>query len=174
MIFLLPTPYAKYKGVGLTDEGEKEALNVIRRHRLWELFLMKVLGLAWSEVHDEAERLEHHTSEFLIDQIDEYLGFPSYDPHGDPIPRKNGELPVLPKLITLQEAEVGKRYKLIRVDDKNNELIIYITKLGLVLYKEFEVVDRFSFDNSIIIKLEGNNFSISEKLSNNLFVTALD
>lgn len=80
--------YEKYKGMELTSKGEKMALKVIRRHRLWELFLMKILGLNWSEIHDEAENLEHHSSDFLIDKIDEYLGYPEFDPHGHPIPKK--------------------------------------------------------------------------------------
>ena len=105
--------YEKYKGVELTEKGRKVALQIIRRHRLWEVFLINVLGMSWSEVHDEAEKLEHNTSETLINKIDEHLDFPEFDPHGHPIPNKFGEFPKLPKLVNLINAEVGKKYKIL-------------------------------------------------------------
>ena len=163
--------YEKYKGMELTGEGEKAALAVIRRHRLWELFLIEVLGLSWGEVHEEAEKLEHYTSDFLLDKMDEFLGAPEFDPHGDPIPRKNGELPDLPDFISLADTEKGKMYKIVRVDDRNSELIKYFTKLGLGLDKNIEIVDKLSFDNSVIIKIDGNINSLSAKVAENLFVT---
>ncbi len=162
--------YKKYKGMELTDEGEKIALNVIRRHRLWELFLIKVLDLSWSEVHDQAERLEHHTSEFLIDKIDEYLEYPEFDPHGHPIPRKNGTLPKSPKLMILAEAEQGIEYEIIQVDDRNNQLIDYLSKVGLVLNSKFKVIDKLEFDKSLTVKLNSNTIMISQKISESIFV----
>lgn len=155
--------YEKYKGVELTDKGKKVALQIIRRHRLWESFLMKVLGMSWSEVHDEAERLEHNTSESLINKIDEHLEFPEFDPHGHPIPNKNGEIPKIPKLVSLVNAEVGKKYKIFRVADESSELIQYLTKLDLILYKEIKIIEKLSFDNSIIVQVNGSNHSLSEK-----------
>ena len=92
--------YEKYKGVELTDQGEKLALRTIRRHRLWETFLINTLGLSWSEVHEEAEVLEHQTSDFLIDKIDQFLDYPEFDPHGDPIPSKDGKIPEIPDAIS--------------------------------------------------------------------------
>jgi len=162
--------YARYKGVELTDEGEKIALQVIRRHRLWELFLIKVLRLEWSEVHAEAENLEHSTSSFLIDKIDEFLGYPQYDPHGDPIPQKNGAIPKLPEFIPLAETVTGGKYTVVRVNDRNKDLINYISKIGIKLDVKFTVIDKLSFDNSVIIKINGINHSLSEFVSQNLFV----
>ena len=163
--------YEKYKGVELTEKGKKVALQIIRRHRLWEVFLIKVLGLSWSEVHDEAEKLEHNTSEVLINKIDEHLDFPEFDPHGHPIPNKHGDIPKLPKLVNLLEAEVGKKYKIYRVADESSELIEYLTKLDLTLYKEIKIADRLSFDNSIIVEINGSNHSLSEKVAEKVSVS---
>jgi DtxR family Mn-dependent transcriptional regulator len=162
--------YAKYKGIDLTSKGKKIALDIIRRHRLWELFLMKVLDLSWSEVHDEAEKLEHQTSNYLINKIDDFLDHPDFDPHGDPIPKRNGELPDLPKFISLKDCEVGKKYKIIRVNDENNEIIEYFTKLGLLLHKEITVIEKLSFDNTIFIQDDDTNHTLSEKVADKLSV----
>lgn len=162
--------YTKYKGVELTGEGKKIALKIIRRHRLWELFLIKVLGLSWSEVHDEAEKLEHSTSDFLIDKIDDFLENPKFDPHGDPIPNKNGTLPKLPELLNMKDAEIGKSYYVRRVNDKNNDLMNYLTQIGLVLLKEIEIVDKLSFDGSIIVKVDSVNHLLSEFVASHIFL----
>ena len=165
--------YEKYKGMGLTAEGEKLALKVIRKHRLWELFLIKSLDISWSEVHDQAEKLEHNTSDFLIDKIDEYLGFPEFDPHGHPIPQKNGSLPKSPKVISLAECEKGVKYKFVQVNDRDNELIAYLTKVGLILNTEFEIIDKLEFDKSFTIKFGTETLSISQKISESVFVKSL-
>ncbi|GAB1349003.1 metal-dependent transcriptional regulator [Ignavibacteriales bacterium] len=161
--------YKKYRGMSLTNEGKKTALHIIRRHRIWELFLMDVLGLTWSEVHAEAEILEHSTSEFLIEKLDSYLGHPKIDPHGEPIPDKFGNLPVLPNCISLQLCEVGKNYRLVKVTDSNRELMNYFTGIGLALNKLVRVVSRLSYDNSTIIQVGSDSFNISEKISSNMF-----
>lgn len=166
--------YTRYKGLRLTDDGETAALKVIRRHRLWELFLMNELGLSWSEVHDEAERLEHQTSEFLINKIDEYLDYPEFDPHGDPIPNSDGKLPELPEFKTLNECEISQKYKIVKVNDSNNELMKYFTRLGLTLNTEIKVLEKLSFDNSVVIKVNGNEYALSEKIAENLFVVESD
>ena len=157
----------------LTAEGEKIALKVLRRHRLWESFLIKALGMSWSEVHDEAERLEHHSSDSLMDKIDEYLSFPDFDPHGEPIPKKNGALPKMQKSISLNEVQIGNTYQIIRVNDYNNELMNYLTKNNLLLNAKLEVVDKLSFDNSIVVKIDNKKIFLSEKISNSIFVKAL-
>lgn len=162
--------YTKYKGMKLTKEGEKLALNVIRKHRLWELFLLQVLKIPWSEIHAEAEKLEHHTSDYLIDKIEEYLHFPEFDPHGHPIPRKDGKLPKIPKLIQMNCCEKGKLYEISQVDDTNEQLIKYLSKLGLMLNTPFEVADIVSFDKSLIIKYGGKTVTISEKIAKNIMV----
>ncbi len=161
--------YEKYRGMSLTEEGKKTALHIIRRHRLWELFLMDVLGLTWSEVHAEAEVLEHSTSEFLIEKLDKYLGFPRFDPHGEPIPDKFGNLPELPDCLPLQLCEVGKDYRLVKVIDSSKELMNYFTEIGLSLNKLVTIVSRLSYDNSTMIQVGKDSFNISEKISTNLF-----
>ena len=165
--------YEKYKGVELTEKGNRVALQIIRRHRLWEVFLIKVLGMSWSEVHDEAERLEHITSDSLINKIDEHLDFPEFDPHGHPIPNQFGEIPDMPELINLLDAEVGKKYIIFRVADERNELIEYLTKINLILYKEISIAEKFSFDNSIIVNVNGNKHSLSEKVAEKILVSIL-
>ncbi|MFA3782539.1 metal-dependent transcriptional regulator [Melioribacteraceae bacterium 4301-Me] len=162
--------YEKYKGVVLTKEGQKIALKVIRRHRLWELFLTKVLGIPWGEVHNEAERLEHHSSEELINKIDEYLGYPTFDPHGDPIPKSNGDLPSMPKFFPLTKTKVGTTYKVVRVDDKNTELIKYFSKIGLAINGKIKILERLSFDNSINIEMNNKFFTFSEKVASSIYV----
>ena len=162
--------YQRYKGIELTNEGKKVALNVLRRHRLWELFLIEVLDLTWDEVHDEAELLEHQTSERLIDKIDEFLNFPTFDPHGSPIPKKNGELPDMPELIALSNVEEGVTYSVARVSDRNSELIKYFSKIGLTLNKKIKIVEFLTFDNSIVIELDGTCVTLSEKTARSVFL----
>lgn len=162
--------YQKYKGLDLTGEGEKIALEVIRRHRLWELFLMKVLNLSWSEVHDEAEMLEHTTTDFLINKIDEYLKYPQFDPHGSPIPGKNGEMPLQPFIMPLNQTESGKSYFVKRVADENSELVNYFSKIGLLIDTEIFIKQKFSFDNSIIINVRNVDITLSEKVCKSIFV----
>jgi DtxR family Mn-dependent transcriptional regulator len=162
--------YQRYKGVELTTKGKKVALNVLRRHRLWELFLMEVLNLTWDEVHDEAELLEHQTSERLIDKIDEFLNFPTFDPHGSPIPQKNGELPKMPELVSLTNAIEGSTYCVARVSDRNSELIKYFSKIGLILNKKIKIVEFLTFDNSVVIELDGAETTISEKTARSIFL----
>jgi DtxR family Mn-dependent transcriptional regulator len=165
--------YVKYKGVQLTKKGEKTALEVIRRHRLWELFLMETLDLSWNEVHEEAEKLEHNTSNFLTEQIESYLDFPKFDPHGDPIPDVNGVLPKMPENIMLKDAEVGKQYIIVRVDHRHKELVDYFLKLKLKLNQKIELIDRFAFDNSVSVKLNGYAHTFSEKIAGNLYVSKI-
>ncbi len=162
--------YEKYKGLQLTKKGEKIAIDVIRRHRLWELFLVKVLNLNWAEVHDEAEKLEHISSEKLIDKIDEFLNYPDFDPHGEPIPRKNGKLPVIPETKKLSEAEIGKKYQIAKVDDSSNELMNYLMKIGVKLNETVQVLEKLSFDNSLVIELNGQRINLSEKVTESIFV----
>ena len=122
--------YAPYSGVRLSEEGRREAINVLRRHRLIELFLVEVLGLDWSEVHDEAEKLEHAISDRLIDRIDELLGHPEVDPHGDPIPNVAGELQQK-ELVMLAEAPPGEIVTIARVSDQEEAFLRFVEKHGL-------------------------------------------
>lgn len=162
--------YERYKGVDLTKKGQKYALNIVRRHRLWELFLMNTLGLNWGEVHDEAEKLEHQTSEFLLDKIDEFLGYPEFDPHGDPIPNKNGELPNMPEFIPLSKGRVGAIYRVVKVDHESNQLMQYFSKLGIELNTLIEIVSRLEYDNSVTVTINKQNHTFSEKVAEKLSV----
>lgn len=131
---------------------------------------MKVLKLSWAEVHDEAERLEHISSEKLIDRIDEYLEYPVLDPHGEPIPNKEGIMPDVPKSIKLSEGKIGTIYELIKVDDTVSDLVMYLNKVGIELNKKILIVEKFPFDNSVVIKFERKKLSLSDKVAQHLFI----
>lgn len=166
--------YKKYKGMELTSEGEKIALRVIRRHRLWELFLIKVLDMPLSEVHDQAEKLEHHASEILIDKIDEFLGYPEFDPHGHPIPKKNGSLPKSQKFIPLANAEENLKYQVVQINDRDNKLVNYLSEVDLVLNTQFKVIGKLEFDRSLLLQIGGKTLSISQKISENIYVRSFE
>lgn len=163
--------YKKYKGVKILASGEKIAKDILRKHRLWELFLVETIGLSWGEVHLEAEKLEHSTTNFLIDKIDAYLNFPKTDPHGAPIPSKEGDYRIKSLDIPMNECEVGKSYKISRVNDKNIELINYLTKIELFIDKEITIKEKLGFDGSIIIEVDYQSYSLSEKLVSNIYIT---
>ncbi len=162
--------YEKYKGVSLTRQGEKVAIGIIRRHRLWELYLMNSLGLGWEEVHVEAENLEHQTTEFLIDRIDDYLGNPKFDPHGEPIPQKDGTIPSLIDQIPLSDSSVGKDYIVMRVSDESQEIMNYFTDIGLTLNSKIKIRNILEYDNSVVIELNNEVHSFSEKVSTKIFI----
>ncbi|GJQ63432.1 MAG: iron-dependent repressor [Melioribacteraceae bacterium] len=166
--------YARYKGVGLTESGEKIALQVLRRHRLWELFLIEILGMSWGEVHDEAERLEHCTSDTLINKIEEHLEFPKFDPHGSPIPDREGNLPAMPTLIPINQSVAGDTYIISKVVDQSSELINHITSLGIHLNSKIMIVDKLDFDESVRIKIGNEVHSLSKKVSEHIFVSELN
>ncbi|MBK7093710.1 MAG: metal-dependent transcriptional regulator [Saprospiraceae bacterium] len=159
-----------YKGVSLTQSGRIEAMKVLRRHRLWELFLIKTLGMNWSEVHEEAERLEHFSSEILIDKIDKFLDFPHFDPHGAPIPDKSGKMPEMPELILLTEAQPGQEYRVARVLDQDPHIIMYFNRVGLFLNTRLRIMEKFDFDKSINIFCDGSEFLITEKVGQTIFL----
>jgi DtxR family Mn-dependent transcriptional regulator len=163
--------YEKYKGLKLTQKGKKLALKIIRRHRLWESFLIETLGLSWGEVHDEAEKLEHQTSDFLIDKIDKYLNHPKYDPHGDPIPQKDGKIPDLPDNINLAEAVTGNSYEIVKVNHESNELMEYFSKINIELNTTVKLVDKLNFDNSVSIDVNNSIYTLSGQVASKIFVT---
>jgi DtxR family Mn-dependent transcriptional regulator len=161
--------YKKYKGVNLTDSGKKIAANIVRKHRLWEVFLVEKLNFSWDEVHDVAEQLEHIKSPKLINQLDALLGFPTHDPHGDPIPDKDGILNTIDKslLSTLQKNESGI---CVGVDDSSSEFLQFLDKKGIILGKKITVLEIEDFDNSLAIQIEDKKLSISNKIANNLYI----
>ena len=161
--------YKKYKGVTLTVLGKKTAANIVRKHRLWEVFLVEKLNFSWDEVHDVAEQLEHIKSPKLVDQLDSFLGFPSHDPHGDPIPDKDGELKTIEKslLSTLDKNETGV---CVGVSDSSSEFLKFLDKKEITLGKQIIVLEKEDFDDSLSIQIDGKKLSISNKIANNLYI----
>ena len=161
--------HTPYKGVELTESGKRAALKIVRKHRLWEMFLVEVLHFGWEEIHEEAEKFEHIMSDKMEDKIDEVLGFPSVDPHGHPIPSKNGSFKNT-RALPLSEVEEGATVRIIRVDDANAELLRYASSIGISLNKKIVVRRRIGFDNSLVIKIGNKEISISSTLASNIFV----
>lgn len=161
--------YKKYHGVQLTTLGKKIAASVIRKHRLWEVFLVEKLDFSWDEVHDVAEQLEHIKSPKLINQLDALLGFPTHDPHGDPIPDKDGHFNKVDKVLlsTLLKNESGF---CVGVNDSSSEFLQFLDKKGITLGKKITVLEKEDFDDSLSIQLEDKKISISNKIANNLYI----
>ncbi len=161
--------YKKYQGAQLSTKGKKIAASVVRKHRLWETFLVNKLNFSWDEVHDIAEQLEHVKSESLIDKLDEFLDYPRVDPHGDPIPDKNGELPSIEKIVlaTLQVNESGI---CVGVLDSSSDFLQYLDKQNIALGQKITVISKESFDDSLTIKVGNRELSISQKIAHNLFI----
>jgi len=161
--------YERYRGLKLTRAGMEIAVGITRRHRLWEVFLIQNLGFEWDEVHDLADQLEHIGSEELIDRLEKFLGHPTHDPHGDPIPNKNGEIVERP-LVSLAELEVGECGTVERVSDEFPELLRYASSLGLFIRGELQVTEKIAFDGSVRLLANGREAVVSEKLANSVFV----
>lgn len=153
--------YQKYREVKLTPQGEKLALKVIRKHRLWESFLHKVLKLEAHEFHHEAEMLEHNTSEFLADKIDEFLGRPDFDPHGDPIPDANGVLPASAQ-INLLSAQEKKKYLIKRIQHTNQEVGLFFKTNQIQLNQGITVQSIFQTNQSVAILISGRQIVLNE------------
>lgn len=161
--------YTPYKGVELTAEGRKRALRIVRRHRLWELFLVEVLKYDWDEIDEEAERLEHSTSERLEQRIDEILGYPSRDPHGDVIPTAEGKIRDSNQR-SLADVRPGTTATISRVSDANPEILQYASKFGITPRKKIRVTERMDFDGSLRVEVGGKEQFVSAKLAMNIFV----
>tara|TARA_B110000259_G_scaffold35623_1_gene39945 strand:- start:837 stop:1490 length:654 start_codon:yes stop_codon:yes gene_type:complete len=161
--------YKKYQGVTLTDFGKKTAANIVRKHRLWEVFLVERLNFSWDEVHEVAEQLEHIKSPKLINQLDALLGFPTHDPHGDPIPDKDGNVNAVDKILlaNLTKNESGV---CVGVHDSSSEFLRFLDKKGITLGKEITVLEKEDFDDSLLIEIDAEKLSISKKIANNLYI----
>ncbi len=165
--------YVKYKGVSLTENGLNKALMIIRRHRLWEVFLVEKLQFNWDEVHELAEQLEHIQSPALIERLDAYLDYPEIDPHGDPIPDKHGEVSTRSQLL-LSKANINQMLRIIRVMDDSSEFLKYLDATGIAIGNDLSIIKRIPFDNSLQIRFEnGQEIHISEKVSDNIVVALL-
>lgn len=163
--------YVKYRGVTLTPAGQSKALEIIRKHRLWEVFLVEKLRFNWDEVHEVAEQMEHIQSDLLIRRLDEYLGFPRFDPHGDPIPTENGELKEKNQVLA-SALQVNESAVVIGVKDTQPLFLQYLDKAGIFLGARIQVKDKAAFDKSLEINIEGRkDIRISYEVSNNIFVS---
>jgi DtxR family Mn-dependent transcriptional regulator len=161
--------YQKYQGVSLTDKGKFNAKIIVRKHRLWEVFLVEKLGFAWDEVHEVAEELEHIQSEKLINQLDQFLNFPSFDPHGDPIPNAKGEIIKIEKQL-VSEIEVGKTITCVGVKDTSVDFLQYLNKQNISLGTKMKVLEKEPFDGTLKIEINNTVLVISDKIANNLYV----
>ncbi len=161
--------YTKYKGVTLTDEGRKIALRIVRKHRLWEVFLVEVLNFSWDKIHEVAEQLEHVDSPELIRAIDQFLGHPKYDPHGDPIPNEDGIIETR-EIFPLSDIESGQMVTIAGVRRSDQDFLQYLDTVGLILEQEVKVLDRLAFDNSLQLEIDGNVFIISGNVAQNVMV----
>ena len=161
--------YEKYYGVNITSKGKTSALLVIRKHRLWETFLVQKLGFNWDEVHEVAEQLEHIHSTSLINKLDEFLGYPKVDPHGDPIPDSKGKIKVVPQ-ISLDQTKSGFKGEILSVKDSDPNLLKFLDKIGAKPGKIIKVVDREEYDESLEIMIDNKKFFISKEVSKNILV----
>ncbi|HMO39279.1 MAG TPA: metal-dependent transcriptional regulator [Saprospiraceae bacterium] len=162
--------YEKYKGVTLTANGDKIARHLIRKHRLWEVFLVDKLDFSWDEVHDMAEQLEHIQAPELVERLDAFLGFPKFDPHGDPIPDAKGNF-TFRKQSPLLEMSIGDQGVVVGVQDHSTAFLQYLDRLRLVLGAKVQLVEHFEYDESVKILLNGEQEQIlSKKVAQNLFI----
>lgn len=162
--------YEKYRGVTLTEEGSRLATHLIRKHRLWEVFLVDKLQFTWDEVHEMAEQLEHIQSRELVDRLDKYLGFPSFDPHGDPIPDANGQFAIREQ-VELAGLVAGDSGVIVGVQDHAPSFLQYLDKMELVLGAEIKVLEIIEYDESKKVLLNGQKeIVLSQKVCKNLFI----
>lgn len=161
--------YEKYGKISLTPIGRNSGMMVIRRHRLWETFLYEKLDFSWDEVHELAEELEHIHSQKLINRLDQFLGFPEFDPHGDAIPNVDGEI-VIPFRKTLSESGKGDIVKIVAVKDNSIAFLQYVDKIGLVIQDEIIIEEKEEFDSLITIKIKGKQHVVSPRFTDNIFV----
>ncbi len=165
--------YNPYKGFRLSKEGNKAALNIIRRHRLWEYFLVNQLQFSWEEVHEVAEQLEHVTSRKLVDKLDAFLGYPKFDPHGDPIPDNNGKINQQQQ-IPLVDLPLNTLAIITSVQNQSSDLLMFLNNRDVHIGTKLEVKQKLSFDNSIEVKIKNKqSFHVSEQVANAIQVNPL-
>ncbi|MXV50209.1 metal-dependent transcriptional regulator [Pedobacter sp. HMF7647] len=162
--------YIKYQGVTLTDKGRNTAVDIVRRHRLWEVFLVEKLGFKWDEVHDIAEDLEHIESEILVTRLDEFLGFPKTDPHGDPIPDKNGKVKVA-ELVKTSIMKVGQSGVISGVSEHSSVFLQYLDKAGLTLGSKIKIKEILEYDGSVLLILnDKKDITISREAAKSILI----
>ncbi|MCS6934016.1 MAG: metal-dependent transcriptional regulator [Chitinophagales bacterium] len=160
--------YQKYYGVRLTPEGNRIAAAIVRKHRLWEVFLVEKLGYSWDKIHDIAEQLEHIRSEELIERLDKFLGYPKFDPHGDPIPDSKGKVNAL-KHKLLASLRKGDKARVTGVKDSSAKLLQHLSSIGIQLGTTLEVHDVAEFDGSMLLRIDGKkNITVSRLVAENI------
>lgn len=162
--------YDKTKGAKLTEKGSKTALSIVRNHRLWEVFLSEKLSYSWEVIHEIAEQLEHIKHPELADRLEKFLGNPRYDPHGDPVPRSNGEIPVITNTL-LSEIEVGRTCRVAAVKDTSSVFLKYVKQLSVNIGTKIKVLEKIPFDDSMSIQIEhAFKTTVSKKFTESLLV----
>ena len=161
--------YKKYQGFKLSELGMKTAVSVIRKHRLWEFFLVEKLDFSWDEVHEVAEQLEHIKSEKLIRELDRFLGFPKSDPHGDPIPDAEGNFTVFNKVL-LSDLKKGGTGIFVGVKDSSTTFLQFLDKRNIALGSEIEIIEKEPFDQSVLIKINDQELRVSNLISGNIYI----
>ena len=165
--------YLKYKGSSLTKKGKLIALSVIRKHRLWETFLVSKLGFSWSKVHNIAEQLEHVNSEELIDKLDHFLAYPQIDPHGDPIPQKNGTIAELNQKL-LSELKRGEEGIITGIKKGTPSLLNFLDQKNIKLGDQIQLISILEFDQSAEVIIHDKAINLSEKICSNLLIETLN
>jgi DtxR family Mn-dependent transcriptional regulator len=162
--------YRKYYGLHITEEGKKLALQTIRKHRLWEVFLVEKLKFSWDEVNEVADELSHVKSKVLIQRLDEYLGFPKFDPHGDPIPDEYGDVRARPRQL-LNELDLGSTGQIVAVKDSSPAFLRYLDKVGAYIGARIKVMDKTEFDGSVEILVDNKkSIFMSKDVAGNILV----
>ncbi|MBK9271983.1 MAG: metal-dependent transcriptional regulator [Saprospiraceae bacterium] len=162
--------YHKKEGAVLTEEGKKIAVDIVRKHRLWEVFLLDKLGYSWDVVHEIAEQLEHIRHKELADRLEHFLGYPEYDPHGDPIPNAKGEIPSITNTL-LTDIEIGQLCRLAAIKDTSTPFLQYLEKLNISIGTKIKVLEKIPFDESLVIQIgKEGKASVSKKLADSLLV----
>jgi DtxR family Mn-dependent transcriptional regulator len=162
--------YTPYQGVTLTEPGEKIAVNIIRKHRLWEYFLVEKLNFKWDQVHEMAEEMEHISSNELIDRLDKFMDCPKYDPHGDPIPDRNGQFNAH-HLKPVSSIDVNEGGVICGVRDHSKAFLQYLEKQGLTIGKRITALEIIEFDHSMVLQTGENKIQISREVANNLLIS---
>ena len=161
--------YEKYGKISLTNEGKKNALEILRKHRLWETFLHDKLKFTWDEVHDVAEQLEHIQSIKLIDKLDDFLGYPKFDPHGEPIPDSKGDMKQN-SINNLAEVTAGNTCRMVSVKDNSSSFLQYVDKVGLAINSQIRVLSKQEYDALMVIEVNGITSTVSQKFAENIYV----
>lgn len=160
--------YEKYKGVKLSQSGLQRATRLVRKHRLWEVFLVERLSFGWEEVHEIAEQLEHIQSEKLVDRLEAHLNYPKFDPHGDPIPDKSGVIATRSEK-PIADLKIGQQGVIVGVKNSDREFLLLLEDMGLVLGTKISVLKRFDFDNTLLIQIkDGVKHTLSNKVAQNI------